>query len=166
MSDRNLIYFYSVSDEFGEFSNFARELRRDDLAYRLDLPETKSRCVVDLSIAAVEGTKVKVSPQVKAAALRRKDRFSALTSGQSQGIIGESKSGLVVIRMPEKADASIEALVQAENSDRMVIYQALAEKNGTTVNEVQILYAKRLQGDALSGTPIETADGQWVKKIR
>lgn len=105
-----------------------------------------------------------LSPQVEAAALRRKDRLLALTSAQSQGIIGENKSALVEIMSPEGADSSMQDLVEAENSDRMAIYQALAGKNGTSVAEVQTLYAKRLQDSAPDGTPIQTSSGQWMTK--
>ena len=109
-----------------------------------------------------------LSPAVEQAALRRKDRLSELTSWQSQGVVGENRSGLVEIRNSEKADASVKALVAAENSDRMVIYQGIAEKNGTSVAEVQKLYAKHLQDAAPGGTPIEVSDGasasQWKIK--
>ena len=37
----------------------------------------------------------------------------------------------------------------------MIIYQAVANKNNTSVEEVQKMYSKRLQNDAPSGTPIE-----------
>jgi uncharacterized protein YdbL (DUF1318 family) len=53
--------------------------------------------------------------------------------------------------------------VNAENSDRMTIYQSVAKKNGSSVEEVQSLYAKRLQADAPAGTPIETESG-WIIK--
>jgi uncharacterized protein YdbL (DUF1318 family) len=37
----------------------------------------------------------------------------------------------------------------------MVIYQSIANKNGTSIEQVQNLYAKRLQSDAPGGTPVE-----------
>lgn len=60
-------------------------------------------------------------------------------------------------------------MVNQENSDRMLIYQALAQKNNTPVTEIQKLYASRLQSDAPSGTPIEVLNSssgawQWQKK--
>lgn len=96
-----------------------------------------------------------LSPEIEQAALRRRDRRSELLSWQQKGVVGEDKSGLVTIRSPQNADPSVEALVAAENSDRMIIYQGVAKKNGTSVSEVQKLYAKRLQADAPGGTPIE-----------
>ena len=104
-----------------------------------------------------------LSPEVEQAAYRRKDRRDQILSYEANGVIGENKSGLVVIRNPGAADSSSQGLVNAENSDRMMIYQSVAKKNGSSVEEVEELYAKRLQADASAGTPIETADG-WVVK--
>ena len=101
-----------------------------------------------------------LSPDVQAAALRRKERRSDLVALQAQGIIGENKSGLIELR---KVGASIAFPINDENKDRMIIYRAVAEKNGSSVEEVQKLYAKRLQADAVAGTPIETSQGWTIK---
>jgi len=110
-----------------------------------------------------------LSPEVGQAALRRRDRLSDLNHSQSKGVIGENKSGLVEIRAPGKADSVVEDLVKAENSDRMIIYEAVAKKNNTSVQEVQKLYAQRLQKDAPAGTPIEVlneSSGKYEWKIK
>jgi uncharacterized protein YdbL (DUF1318 family) len=104
-----------------------------------------------------------LSPEVEQAAMRRKERLSQVSSLESQGVIGENKNALVELRNPEVADASVTELISAENSDRMVIYQAVAKKNGTSMAEVQKLYAKRLQSSAPAGSQIEEADGWKVK---
>jgi len=113
-----------------------------------------------------------LSPEVEQAALRRKDRRSELSSYEEKGIIGENKSGLVEVRLlagMKEAQGMREKLVKEENSDRMIIYQAVAKKNGTTVEEVQKLYAQRLQNDSSGGTPIEalnesTGTYEWKLK--
>lgn len=92
---------------------------------------------------------------VEKAALRRKDRKSELEAWQKQGIIGENSKGLVEMRKPGFTDPPVEPLIAAENKDRMIIYAAIAGKNGISVAEVQKMYAKRLQEDAPSGTPVE-----------
>ena len=74
-----------------------------------------------------------------------------------------------MIRLSDKADVSATNLVREENHDRMIIYQSVAQKNGSSVEEVQKLYAKRLQRDALAGTPIEVFDSarglfEWTIK--
>lgn len=110
-----------------------------------------------------------LSPEIEEAALRRKDRRSELVSWQEKGVVAENKSGLVEIKMPENADAGLKELVGAENKDRMIIYQSVAKKNNTSVEEVEKIYAKRLQEDAPSGTPVEVLNettGNYEWKIK
>ena len=101
-----------------------------------------------------------LSAEVEGAAMRRKARYQGLASAESSGRIGENKSGFVELR----GDASLGSLVSDENSDRMVIYRSISEKNGAALNEVQKLYAKKLQSGAPSGTPIESDSGEWTTK--
>jgi uncharacterized protein YdbL (DUF1318 family) len=97
---------------------------------------------------------------VQEAVQRRKDRRDELISLEQAGSIGENKNGMVVV----KGNAGgAQALVTAENADRRMIYQAVADKNGSSIDDVAKIYAKRLQNDAPSGTPIET-DGGWQIK--
>jgi len=101
-----------------------------------------------------------LGPDVEQAAMRRKERRSQLVSAESRGAIGENKSGMVEIR---NGDGTLQGLVSEENQDRMTIYRAVAQKNGAALEDVQRLYAKRLQSDAPSGAPIEGPDG-WTQK--
>ncbi|OGX29652.1 MAG: hypothetical protein A2879_05025 [Omnitrophica WOR_2 bacterium RIFCSPHIGHO2_01_FULL_49_10] len=105
-----------------------------------------------------------LSPDVEQAAMRRKDRRSELTSWESKGAVGENKFGLVEVKGGE-APAD---LVNSENSDRMIIYNALSQKNGAPLEDVQKIYAKRLQDDAPAGTPIEAMNAsgsyEWKNK--
>lgn len=82
-------------------------------------------------------------PEVENAALNRRDRRPQLLSLEEQGIVSENKLGLV--ETTGNADSSTKDLVNAENSDRMVIYKAIAAKNGISIEEVQEIYAKKLQ---------------------
>ncbi|MBI4335876.1 MAG: YdbL family protein [Candidatus Omnitrophica bacterium] len=101
-----------------------------------------------------------ISPEAEEAALRRKARYADLASYEQNGIIGENSSGLVVLRNP--GDAAAQDLTDKENSDRMVIYRELADKNGVSVESIQKVYAERLQKDAPAGTPVEGGDGSWT----
>ena len=107
-----------------------------------------------------------LSPEVEQAALRRRDRKPQLAAAQQSQAVGENKAGLVEVRQP--ANAAAQQLANDENNDRMIIYRAVAAKNGTSIAEVQALYARRLQADAPAGTPIETIEGagagQWKTK--
>ena len=151
-----------------------------DITMRLDIYQHVQKDIDDIESIVSGGAKEKVqtkdnqswlgvflsnayaeddlNPKVKQAALSRRGRLSDLTSWESKGVIGENKLGLVEIRNAGAADSSVGQLVQAENSNRMVIYQSIAEKNGTSVEDVQKIYAQRLQRDAPPGTPIEVLD--------
>jgi uncharacterized protein YdbL (DUF1318 family) len=109
-----------------------------------------------------------LSPEVDAAIASRKNRRAELVALEAQGILGENQSGLVEVKKPELATPATAELVQAENQDRMIIYDAVAVKNGSSVREVQRLYAKRLQADAPAGTPIEVVgeDGASVWQVK
>ena len=119
--------------------------------------------------AATAYAQESLDPEVEKAALSRKERRPQLVPFEEKGIVGENKSGFLEIRATQNSDASLEALVKAENNDRMIIYQLLAKKNGTSVQEVQKLYAKRLQESAPTGTPIEVSNessgaSEWTVK--
>ena len=106
-----------------------------------------------------------LSPEVESAVSNRKDRRSELVALEAKGIVGENSSGLVEVRNPGLATAAAKELVRSENQDRMTIYNSVASKNGSSVGEVQRIYAKRLQADAPSGTPVESlSGGDWTVK--
>ena len=110
-----------------------------------------------------------LSPEVEAAALRRRDRFQSLQSLEQSGVVGENRLGLVEVRSPSNASNDTYALVKAENADRMSIYQAISKTNNLALEEVEKLYAQRLQTSALSGTPIEVLDqakGDFIWKTK
>lgn len=104
-----------------------------------------------------------LGPEVEAAVSRRKHRRSELIGWEQKGVLGESSLGLVVIRASEGVDAPLKELVSLENNDRMLIYQLVSQKNNAPLEEVQRLYAKRLQDDAPSGTPIEVLSENSLK---
>ena len=110
-----------------------------------------------------------LNPKVEQAALNRKERRSVLISWEQDGVIGENKMGLVEIRKQEKSSATIKELIEQENNDRKIIYEEIANKNGISNEEVQKMYAKRLQEDATAGTPIEVlneSDGTYSWKTK
>jgi len=111
-----------------------------------------------------------LSPEVEEAALRRKDRYAQINSWQEKGIVGENKLGLLEVRDKKAVDTQLlEELIKAENNDRVVIYQSLAKKNNTSLEEIQKIYAERLQRDVPTGTPIEIFDasrGIYAWKVK
>lgn len=110
-----------------------------------------------------------LNPEVEKAVLSRKNRRAELVSYEEKGIIGENKNGLVEIRNPESAQAPVYDMINLENADRMVIYGEIAKKNNISIEEVQKLYAERLQRDANQGTHIQainSSTGQYEWQVK
>lgn len=111
-----------------------------------------------------------LSGSVQAAVNSRKARRSELLERETKGIIGENYKGLVELRgspASEADSAKVNEIIPAENADRLVIYNELSKSAGTSVEDYGIVYAKRIQEGAASGTPIQiNVDGklQWTIK--
>ncbi len=97
------------------------------------------------------------------AAYRRRDRRADLIALEVKGVLGEANTGLVTAR-GSSADANAQAILSAENSDRMIIYRAIARKNGSSVQDVQKVYAERIREGLPSGALFQSADGSWSNK--
>lgn len=129
-------------------SGSGKKAKADDKHSLLDLVSTNAY--------AEDGLPASVEEAVN----RRKDRREELLSLEAAGSIGETHHGMVMVK---KSAGNAQGLANAENADRELIYQAVADKNGSSKDEVAALYAKRLQRDAPAGTPIETDSGWQIK---
>lgn len=131
-------------------------------------PSNKQGSMLDILVPdayAQEG----LSVEVEQAALNRKARRPEVISLEAKGAVGENRSGLLEVRNPEVVDESAKSLIDVENKDRMVIYRAISDKNNISMEEVQKLYAKKLQDNADSGVQIEVmneATGQYEWKVK
>jgi uncharacterized protein YdbL (DUF1318 family) len=125
-------------------------------------PKQAGSSLSELIVGTAYAAEENLSPEAKEAAYRRRDRRDELSALESQGILGESRLALVVARQP--GDARAERLASEENADRMVIFNAIAKKRQSQVEDVQKVYAERLRERLPQGTPIENADGSWTKK--
>ncbi len=105
-------------------------------------PGSKQGSMLDIFVESAHAED-SFGPEVEKAAISRRDRKPQLVSLEESGVVAENNLGLVEIR--GDVDSSIKALVEAENNDRMVIYRAIAAKNGISIEEVQKIYAKKLQ---------------------
>lgn len=168
----------------------SREPIKVDISMRLDIYQHVSKDIDDIE-SIVSGSKEKtpkgnhqslmnyfigtafaqgeLSPAIEEAALRRKDRRSDLVLWEQKGIVGENRLGLVEIRVSSRATQALEKLIRDENSDRMIIYQAVAKKNNISIEEVQKMYAKRLHEDSPIGAPIEVlniSSGKYEWKVK
>lgn len=96
------------------------------------------------------------------AAYRRRDRRAELIALEVRGTLGEANNALVTARA--SGDANAQALMSAENADRMIIYRAIAAKNGSSVQDVQKVYAERIREGLPAGAHFQNPDGSWTRK--
>ena len=85
-----------------------------------------------------------------------------LDTAKQQGLVGEGTDGYVgaVAANPSPEVAS---LVAAVNAKRKVAYQEIAQKNGTQVEDVAVLAAKKLIDRGPPGLWVRDK-GQWYQK--
>lgn len=95
---------------------------------------------------------------VKASMLERKTTIDAL---KSQGLVGEGNDGYLHVR---QASGDAGKIVSAENADRGVVYNAIAKKEGTTIETVGKRRALQLAEIAAPGHWFRKGDGTWFKK--
>lgn len=85
-----------------------------------------------------------------------------LATAKTQGMVGERPDGLV--GSVNAVDAATQQMIDQVNAERMAKYKAIAEKNGTPIDQVQALAGAKLIGQTPSGQFIMNAAGQWQKK--
>ena len=124
--------------------------------------------VMVLSLAGValaQGYDIKtITPAVKAAIDARKARFSELKALKAQGLVGENNRGYVEVL---GGGAEAKALVNAENANRKMVYQAIVEQNelgAGALSTVEGVFAGVQRGKAVAGEKIQDPSGNWITK--
>ena len=104
-----------------------------------------------------------MTPAVQAALDGRRDRFETLSGLKKKGLIGENNQGYVEVLV--KGEGA-EDLVEAENKDRQVIYQTIADQNGLKdeLSTIEKVFAEVQRDKAQPGEKIQNEDGSWVTK--
>ena len=90
--------------------------------------------------------------------LNRKPTIDAL---KNKGLVGEGTDGYLHVR---QSGDNAEAVVNAENGDRRTVNEAIARKEGTTVEKVSSKVAAKLIETAQPGQWLWKGDGTWSKK--
>ena len=106
----------------------------------------------------------KITPEIDQALKNRQARYSQLQNLKKEGLLGENNKGYVT---DLKSNASASSLAEAENRDRRIVYEALAEQNAlgrTGLLEVQKAFAEVQQEKAASGDMVQSPSGNWEKK--
>ncbi|OGX07046.1 MAG: hypothetical protein A2Z88_03060 [Omnitrophica WOR_2 bacterium GWA2_47_8] len=105
-----------------------------------------------------------MTPEVEKALESRKGRFEQISSLKAQGVIGENMMGYVEVL--DKSNSEAMALVDAENADRKVIYQTIAQQNGLTgeMGTIEKVFGQVQRDKAKSGEMVQQENGDWIKK--
>lgn len=115
--------------------------------------------VLSLMIFALSTTVAADLGAVKGAMKKRLPQMEQLWS---QGLIGENNEGYVEARGSLTAEQ--QKLVTAENSDREIVYEAIAKSTQTTPEQVGKQRAAQISQRAAKGLWLQDADGDWYKK--
>ncbi len=115
--------------------------------------------IISLLIATSLAASATSLGQVKSA---MKARQPAIQSLWAEAKIGENNQGFVEAR----ADLSgkEQELVQAENADRKIVYQAIARSTQATAEQVGVQRAAQISKRAAEGLWLEDAEGKWYRK--
>ena len=96
------------------------------------------------------------------AAARIKDRLSLIDDMKAEGQVGEDAKGFLSVR--GELGPRQTSIVEAENADRRILYQSVAERTGQTVTEVGQQRALQIAARARSGVWLQKPDGSWFQK--
>ena len=91
---------------------------------------------------------------------RMANRIPAINTLKDSGVVGENNKGYLEFRGAKKS----EQLVQDENTDRGVVYNAIAKKQGATAELVGARRAKMIAQNGGAGQWFQKDDGSWYKK--
>jgi len=90
-----------------------------------------------------------------------KARLPAILDLKAKKVVGENKEGFLEFVGGQKVNP---AVVDAENSDRLKVYTAIAKKQGATPEAVGARRALQIAKRAKPGEMIQDANGKWYKK--
>ncbi len=92
---------------------------------------------------------------------RIEQRLSQVDVLKGQGAVGENNGGYLEVR---GGGADVAAVVAAENKDREMVYAVLAQKTGTSAEQVGKSRAAKILQSASSGVWVQDEGGNWKKK--
>lgn len=91
---------------------------------------------------------------------RMDQRIAQVDALKTQGSVGENNRGFLEVR-GGGGDAS--AVVAAENKDRQVVYAALAQKTGSSPDQVGRARARQIAQYSSPGVWVQDEAGNWKK---
>jgi len=94
---------------------------------------------------------------------RMKERIAKLAPLKTAKAVGENNAGFIEV-LKADAGAAVRQLADEENTDRRLVYAAIAAKTGASPAQVGRQRAKELAERAAPGLMIQREDGSWVEK--
>lgn len=88
-------------------------------------------------------------------------RMPAIIEYKYKGIIGENNKGFLELL---KADPNAEAIVKADNADRVIIFNKIAEAEHTTAELVGKQRIKQISKTTSFGFWLQDDNGKWYQK--
>ena len=88
-------------------------------------------------------------------------RLPTINALKKSGTVGENNLGFLAFRT---GDTSKKAVVDQENHDRKIVYQAIGKKQGAKAKLVGQRRAKMIAQKGGTGQWFQKSDGSWYKK--
>jgi uncharacterized protein YdbL (DUF1318 family) len=92
---------------------------------------------------------------------RMAKRLPVIKDLKARGIVGENNQGYLEYR---KGGGEQKAVVDEENADRKLVYQAIAKKQGSSAEHVGRRRAMQIREKEDPGHWLQDEKGQWIKK--
>ena len=89
------------------------------------------------------------------------DRLPVIKFLKDKGLVGENNNGYLEFIGQKKANQDV---VESENNDRKLVYEAIAKQQGTTVELVGKHRAVQIANKAQPGDWLQDANGKWYQK--
>lgn len=105
-----------------------------------------------------------ITPDVQNALSGRQARYNQLKTLKAAGMLGETHHGYIKVLL---TSAEADALAEAENRDRGVIYRAIIRQHGLGpqgLAGVEMAFGDVQRDKAASGEQVQLPSGEWIKK--
>ena len=108
---------------------------------------------------------VKADPNSSDVRERRRSRRDQIKAWKSAQLIGENNKGLLEARTADGSlSDSVKKVVDAENADRRLVFQAIAGKQNIPVESVAQRMGARMAERSAEGTWVQDGAGKWTVK--
>lgn len=118
------------------------------------------RTLVFMSVL-LAGAVVAFAQDLDSVRAQMRERLPQVDALKASGAIGEDNRGFLAVR---DGGGNAAEIVAAENADRRVVYEAIAEQTGSTPEAVGRTRAKKIATQSAAGVWLEAPDGEWYKK--